>query len=30
MVMFLDYVYVSMLDVLDLAKRWVGSDEKLN
>jgi hypothetical protein len=30
MVMFLDYIYVSMLDVLDLAKLRVGSDEKLN
>lgn len=30
MAMFLDYVYVSMLDVLDLAKWRVGSDEKLN
>jgi hypothetical protein len=30
MVMFLDYVYVSMLDVPDLAERLVGSDEKLN
>jgi hypothetical protein len=30
MVMLLDYVYVSMLDVLDLAKRRAGSNDKLD
>ena len=30
MVLFLDYIYVSMLDVLDLVSRQVGSDLQLN
>ena len=30
MVMFVDYVYVSMLDVLDLAAKQVGPVKKMN